>query len=234
MGRNDGKGVSNMRIERVNDSTIKFFLTYSDIESRGFDKEDLWMNRQRGEEFFWTIMDEVNSEQTDDFVMDGPLWIQVHAFDKGIEVVVSKSQNEHDPYGMEPYAMNMENREIESLIDKAVDDHKNEKNNSIDIPVITEPLMVHFNDFENLIKYTHEVELDETQYEDLLYVLDNNYYYQLFFDYRTDFDSIEGIESKLLEYSEPTSIASALLDEYGKIIMSNNVRAQVRRFFKEN
>ena len=89
-----------MRIERVNDSTIKFFLTYSDIESRGFNKEDLWMNRQRGEEFFWTIMDEVNNEQTDDFAMDGPLWIQVHAFDKGIEVVVSKSQNEHDPYGM--------------------------------------------------------------------------------------------------------------------------------------
>lgn len=233
MGRNDGKGVSNMRIERVNDSTIKFFLTYSDIESRGFDKEDLWMNRQRGEEFFWTIMDEVNSEQSDDFVMDGPLWIQVHAFDKGIEVVVSKSQNEHDPYGMEPYAMNMENREIESFIGKAIDEHKTE-NNNVDIPVITEPLMVHFNDFENLIKYTHEVELDETQYEDLLYVLDNNYYYQIFFDYRTDFDSIEGIESKLLEYSEPTAIASALLDEYGKIIMSNNVRAQVRRFFKEN
>src|SRR5690625_430003 len=207
-----------MRIERVNDSTIKFFLTYSDIESRGFNKEDLWMNRQRGEEFFWAIMDEVNNEQTDDFVMDGPLWIQVHAFDKGIEVVVSKSQNEHDPYGMEPYAMNMENREIESFIGKAIDEHKNEKNNKVDIPVITEPLMVHFNDFENLIKYTHEVELDETQYEDLLYVLDNNYYYQIFFDYRTDFDSIEGIESKLLEYSESTSIASALLDEYGKII----------------
>ena len=223
-----------MRIERVNDSTIKFFLTYSDIESRGFNKEDLWMNRQRGEEFFWTIMDEVNNEQTDDFAMDGPLWIQVHAFDKGIEVVVSKSQNEHDPYGMEPYAMNIENREIESFIDKAIDERKIDNTNKFDVPVINEPLMVHFSDFENLIKYTHEVEVDETLYEDLLYVLDGKYYYQVFFDYRTHFDSMEGIESKLLEYSEPTSIASALLDEYGKIIMSNNVRAQVRRYFQEN
>ena len=223
-----------MRIERVNDSTIKFFLTYSDIESRGFNKEDLWMNRQRGEEFFWTIMDEVNNEQTDDFAMDGPLWIQVHAFEKGIEVVVSKSQNEHDPYGMEPYAMNIENREIESFIDKTIDERKTDNTNNFDVPVINEPLMVYFNDFENLIKYTHEVEVDETLYEDLLYVLDGKYYYQVFFDYRIHFDRMEGIESKLLEYSEPTSIASALLDEYGKIIMSNNVRAQVRRYFQEN
>ncbi|WP_026867413.1 adaptor protein MecA [Jeotgalicoccus marinus] len=224
-----------MRIERVNDSTIKFFLTYTDIESRGFNKEDLWMNRQRGEEFFWTIMDEVNSEQTEDFSMDGPLWIQVHAFDKGIEVVVSKSQQEQDSYGMESYSMNFENRDLESYIDKSTQDRppQVQPNRELDVPVISEPLTVRFRDFEDLIKYTHETEHDETTYEDLLYVLDGRYYYQMYFDYRTHFDHMEGIETKLLEYSEPTQIASAYLEEYGKIIMSNNVRAQVRRYFQE-
>lgn len=222
-----------MRIERVNDSTIKFFLTYTDIESRGFNKEDLWTNRQRGEEFFWTIMDEVNNEQTEDFAMDGPLWIQVHAFDKGIEVVVSKSQNEHDPYGMEPYTMNIENRDLESYINKAIDNEQNYNHTHNDIPVTSEPLTVHFSNFEDLIKYSHETEHDETIYEDLLYVLDGQYYYQLFFDYRIHFDCMEGIETKLLEYSEPSQIATAYLEEYGKIIMSNNVRRQIRRYFQE-
>lgn len=37
-----------MRIERINESTIKFYLTYHDIEERGFRQDDLWMNRRKG------------------------------------------------------------------------------------------------------------------------------------------------------------------------------------------
>lgn len=81
-----------MRIERVDDTTVKLFITYSDIEARGFSREDLWTNRKRGEEFFWSMMDEINEEE--DFVVEGPLWIQVHAFEKGVEVTISKSKNE--------------------------------------------------------------------------------------------------------------------------------------------
>lgn len=29
-----------MRIERVDDTTVKLFITYSDIEARGFSRED--------------------------------------------------------------------------------------------------------------------------------------------------------------------------------------------------
>lgn len=41
-----------MEIERVNDSTIRFFITYKDIEARGFEREEIWYNRERGEELF--------------------------------------------------------------------------------------------------------------------------------------------------------------------------------------
>lgn len=40
-----------MRIERIDDMTVKLFITYTDIEARGFKREDLWTNRKRGEEF---------------------------------------------------------------------------------------------------------------------------------------------------------------------------------------
>ena len=216
-----------MRIERVNDSTIKFFITYQDIEKRGFDRDDLWTNRKRGEEFFWSIMDEVNHEQEDDFTMEGPLWIQVHAYDKGVEVVVSKSRDEDDPFSMEQTPMDINNKDIESFLDGAVTDENGEK-----VPVTKEPVMVHFDDIEDLIKYTHQVELDETQYEDLLFTHEGKYYYQIFFDYRLDYMEIERIEAKLLEYSTPAEIAAMVIEEYGTIIMSNNVRRQVRKYFK--
>ncbi|PAE14386.1 adaptor protein MecA, partial [Virgibacillus sp. 7505] len=65
-----------MEIERVNDSTIRFFITYKDIEARGFEREEIWYNRERGEELFYDMMHEASDR--DEFELDGPLWIQVH------------------------------------------------------------------------------------------------------------------------------------------------------------
>ena len=101
-----------MRIERVDDTTVKLFITYSDIEARGFSREDLWSNRKRGEEFFWSMMDEINEEE--DFVVEGPLWIQVHAFEKGVEVTISKSKNED--------AMNMSDDDTNHQFDDQVNE----------------------------------------------------------------------------------------------------------------
>jgi adapter protein MecA 1/2 len=79
-----------MEIERVNDTTIKFFITYKDIESRGFERDEIWYNRERGEELFFEMMNEANNR--DDFELDGPLWIQVHALDRGLEILVTRGQ----------------------------------------------------------------------------------------------------------------------------------------------
>ena len=31
-----------MEIERINENTVKFFLSYIDIEERGFTREEVW------------------------------------------------------------------------------------------------------------------------------------------------------------------------------------------------
>ena len=49
-----------MDIERINDHTVKFYISYIDIEERGFDREEIWYNRDRSEELFWEMMDEVH------------------------------------------------------------------------------------------------------------------------------------------------------------------------------
>lgn len=218
-----------MRIERVNESTIKFFMTYADIEKRGFDRDELWMNRKRGEEFFWSLMDEVNVEHGEGFGMEGPLWIQVHAYDRGIEVVVSKSQNGEEDYAMDPSNMNINDNDIESFLNDAVEGAtETEKPQSME-----QFALVKFDNFETLIEYAHQVELDETVYEDLLHVYNGEYYYQVIFDHRLSKSEIQGVEASLTEYGSPSDVAPALIEEYGDIIMSHNVRSQVRRFFQE-
>src|SRR5918995_1279056 len=83
-----------MEIERINENTVKFYISYMDIEERGFDRDEIWYNRERSEELFWEMMDEVHDEE--DFMVEGPLWIQVQAPDKGLEVIVTRAQLSKD------------------------------------------------------------------------------------------------------------------------------------------
>ena len=45
------------------------------------------------------MMDEVHHEE--DFLVEGPLWIQVQALDKGLEVLVTKAQLSKDGHKLE-------------------------------------------------------------------------------------------------------------------------------------
>src|SRR5699024_9842803 len=79
-----------MEIERINENTVKFYISYLDIEDRGFEREEIWYNRERSEQLFWQMMDEINYKE--DFAIEGPLWIQVQALEKGLEIIVTKAQ----------------------------------------------------------------------------------------------------------------------------------------------
>src|SRR6478735_7702702 len=57
------KGEMIMEIERINENTVKFFVTYVDIEERGFDRNEIWFSRERSEELFWEMMDEIHQDE---------------------------------------------------------------------------------------------------------------------------------------------------------------------------
>lgn len=83
-----------MDIERVNENTLKLFISYNDIEDRGYSREEIWYNRAKGEQLFWDMIDEVNTE--DYFDVEGPIWIHVNASEVGLEVVVTRAQTMKD------------------------------------------------------------------------------------------------------------------------------------------
>lgn len=83
-----------MDIERINENTLKLFITYSDIEDRGYTREEIWYNRAKGEELFWDIIGEINTD--DYFDLDGPIWIHINASESGLEVVVTRASVGND------------------------------------------------------------------------------------------------------------------------------------------
>lgn len=236
-----------MRIERVDDTTVKLFITYSDIEARGFSREDLWTNRKRGEEFFWSMMDEINEEE--DFVVEGPLWIQVHAFEKGVEVTISKSKNEDAMHMSDEDANEQFEEQVNELLANTLEQEESiedlfeqraqQKQAQKAEPKRSKPharirtIIVKFDDLEQVINYAYHNNQATDEFEDLLYMHESNYYYSIHFDDSVNQETINDSYSQLLEFATPTDRTEVYLNDYAKIIMSHNVTSQVRRYFTD-
>src|SRR6476660_1138283 len=143
-----------MDIERINENTVKFYISYIDIEERGFDREEIWYNSERSEELFWEMMDEIHNEE--EFTVEGPLWIQVQALDKGLEVLVTKAQLSKDGQKFEMPVPNdkIKDLPVDEKIEELLDQHFHPRDSDEDELELEEEsleFLLAFKDFEDVI-----------------------------------------------------------------------------------
>ena len=226
-----------------NDESLK--LNLRDMFSEVFKSHT---KDEADEEFFWSMMDEINEEE--DFVVEGPLWIQVHAFEKGVEVTISKSKNEDamnmsdddtnhqfDDQVNELLAQTLEGEEsLEDLFEQRKQQKKNHQDKQqrrAHKPSNVRNIIVKFDDLEQVIDYAYHNNQNTDEFEDLLYMIDNKYYYSIHFDDSVSQEMINDSYSQLLEFAYPTDKTNIYLNDYAKIIMSHNVTSQVRKYFTD-
>jgi len=222
-----------MEIERINENTVKFYISYGDIEERGFDREEIWYNKERSEELFWEMMDEVHGEE--DFVVEGPLWIQVQALDKGLEVLVTKAQVSKDGQKFELPIPNDKIKDIpvDDKIEELLDQHFNPNHTDDDELLLEEEtleFLLAFKDFEDVISLSNRSGLDDLITK--FYHFEGKYY--LYTEFPEDLfeeDEIDDILSVLLEYGYETQITIHRVQEYGKEIISKDVFDELRKYF---
>ncbi|MCA0969582.1 adaptor protein MecA [Halobacillus litoralis] len=231
-----------MEIERINENTVKFYVSYSDVEQRGFDREEIWYNRERSEQLFWEMMDEVNDQEN--FQADGPLWIQVQAMDKGLEVIVTKAQVSQDGQKLElpnddGDAIDVPvDEKLESLLEDKFNaseskEDEDQDRNQEDEDTPQEPLSftMKFNDFEDVIQLSHYVtDLDSSE-QRLFHFEDNYYLYIQFNDEDMSDDDQENLFSQFMEYGHESPVTIYRLDEYGKAIFSEQALSQLKSYF---
>lgn len=226
-----------MEIERINENTIKFYISYLDIEDRGFEREEIWYDREKSEQLFWQMMDEVN--QVEDFSIEGPLWIQVQAREKGLEIIVTKAQLTQDGQNLQlPVG---ENNTIEFPVSEKIEEMlegRAEKDEFKDAHSSNEEnfwLIAMFDDFEDIIQASYYVYEEIAGMKDILYVYQDKYYLYLEFDdlSLTDHEQ-EDIMSKIFEFAEESEITFYVLEEYGKKIFKDNSLKQIRAYFPLN
>ncbi|SFL36691.1 adapter protein MecA 1/2 [Gracilibacillus orientalis] len=225
-----------MEIERINENTIKFYISYMDIEDRGFDREEIWYNREKSEQLFWQVMDEVNYNE-EDFQIDGPLWIQVQALEKGLEIVVTKAQISKD--GQNLQLPTESGKTIDMPVDDKIESLLEEKFGPTDkeMPEMEQQygqdfvVVVTFKELEDIIQLSHVFE-PSTGMRDELYYYDNQYMLITRFDedYLTD-DEQEDLISQILEFGQESTLTVFVVEEYGKAIFEEDALEQVCEHF---
>lgn len=229
-----------MEIERINENTVKFYISYIDIEDRGFEREEIWYNRERSEQLFWQIMEEVNYKE--DFPVEGPLWIQVQAMEKGLEIIVTKAQISKNGESVDPL------KEIEESIDITLNEKlphfsssekaKNKAEESLETDEEDAEqedlglwMTASFENFEDLIQLSHYFKtVDLSGLHTKVYHYQDKYY--IYVELEHDIDARhEDLLSQILEFSKESSVTAHLLEEYGKPIFEEEVFYQVRQLF---
>lgn len=217
-----------VKIERINDNTVKFFITYVDIEKRGFARDEIWYNRERGEQLFWQMMDEAHERE--DISFDGPLWIQVQAFEKGLEVTVTIAKNVIDAE---------DDSELGSLLRSAIDEARDQQSVLDQLSELDEeteqeawaPLAMETDDFEAIISLSKRAGETLSNVDLKLFHYNQKYYLWIDFPEEMESEEEENVLSLLAEYLTFSTQTLAMLEEYGKLILDGDVFAKVRHYF---
>ncbi|WEG11918.1 adaptor protein MecA [Pullulanibacillus sp. KACC 23026] len=223
-----------MEIERVNEYTLKCFISYLDIENRGFTREDIWSDRERGEELFWEMMDEANHQES--FPLEGPLWIQVQALEKGLEIIVTRAQLSKDGSKLElPIS---QDKHLDIPVNESFEDllsERHEKRNKTEEDSEDEwteddlTFLIQLEDFESMIALSARVSTDNILTH--LYHYDGDYYLEVVFSDILTEDEQEDRLSLILEYGFETGLSNHVLHEYGKLIMQDHAIETTRHYF---
>ncbi|MDI7742861.1 adaptor protein MecA [Lysinibacillus fusiformis] len=215
-----------MDIERVNENTIKLFITYRDIEDRGYSREEIWYNRAKGEELFWDMIGEINTE--DYFDLDGPIWIHVNASEHGLEVIVTRANINSDGESNSLLSSFEEHRDAahKNLDDSIFDAFDDDEINHLGLNNIA---LYKFKDIDEIIPVANR--LVSFGVSSSLYKYEKYYYLAVDFSNLEDNHERQNIKSIINEYLGASKMSIYRIQEYGETIMEQDCFETVIQFF---
>lgn len=221
-----------MDIERINDNTFKVYISYIDIEERGFSRDEIWFNKDKSEQLFWEMMDEVHDD--DHFEeLDGPLWIQVHAMEKGLEVIVTRTEMAKDERSDDSLsAEDLSNKIFKNAVSNSMGPHEFDdfSNYMDDLDEIPSEYTFIFENFEDVIGLSKK--LDDIDLDTSLYHYNEKYYLHVIFDMdMVELEVILNTLSVISEFGQSTKTTIHIIQEYGKEIIAANVMEELKKHF---
>jgi adapter protein MecA 1/2 len=188
-----------MRVERIAKDKVRIFISYDELEERGIDRNEMWKSGRKIQEFkkvqelFWDMMETAYAEAG--FEISGPIVVEAFTMPaEGVVLIVTR---------------------VPSLPGSALD----EENGEIEVELTTElysAFIFCFSDFEFVIQSSHA--LREYGLNSTLYHREGSYYIYIDEESIRE-DTYDAIWAILQEYGDYSSVTTAVLEEYGKVLI---------------
>ena len=193
-----------MRILKVNDNTVRIFISFTELEDRNISLGDFFQRSARTEQFFWELISKAKDEV--DFNLDQPFWIQATvASEEEFVITVIKQEEQIEA-------------EINHIIHTSFGEKKKISHCSSKTCSQQDWVYV-FADFEDLMSAVHLLP-ENHHLQTSLYEYEDEYYLNL-----SKFGTPRKkkiVEAILDEFGESIVLTETYLKEHGKSVIDKD------------
>lgn len=199
-----------MRILKVNDNTVRIFISFTELADRNISLADFFQRTARTEQFFWEVIAKAKDEV--DFTLDQPFWIQATvASEEEFVITVIKQEDQ-----------------IEAEINHIIQTNFGEKKKvSKQVKAGSKQDWVYvFSDFEDVVSAISLLP-NVPNLGSALYVYEDEYYLALS---RVGTPRKKKVMEAILdEYGESMMMTEIFLLEHGEAVIRENAVEQLRK-----
>lgn len=192
-----------MRIQKVNENTIRIFISFTELAERDVSMADLFQRSPKSEQLFWELIAQAREEV--EFNLDQPFWIQATAASNDEFVITVMKQ--------------------EDALDAAVKEKEKKKPTRSK----AKEWVYVFDDLEDLFSAVARFP-DFARARSSLFLLEGEYYLTL--SHLSSGKKKQLIEALLDEYGERVDIAFPFLNEHGKLVIRTGALQTLKTQFR--
>ncbi|NQI34576.1 adaptor protein MecA [Streptococcus suis] len=221
-----------MKVKQISDSTLKITILLDDLEERGMEIADFLMPHEKTEEFFYSVLDELELPLT--FRESGMLSFRVTPKPDKVDIFVTKSEidkhinfedladfdNLDEVSQMTPadFLQSLE----KNLKDKsAYDKDAVQRLADIEAEEEAEPYIyyvLHFNHLHEVVQFAQAIDVDFEESE--LYKMNDDYFMTVLLDVSDrSADYPDYLLSRMLEYTDDSTVTRPVLQEHGQVLL---------------
>lgn len=226
-----------MEMERINENTIRVSIANEDLEERGISVLDLLGNQKEIENFFYSILEEVDIDNQ--FQENDSVTFQVLPNYDGLELFISKSNVIDPPADMNQYMSNQVDEFTDFLKNHMVS-QDDDQDASVDVldendlyadKPLSRDVVFRADNFEDLIELGNVLSIPHASTSIYKYL--STYFLAVtFFLEDVSKDQLKNDIAKLHEFVTKTPVTKDILDEYGELVMEDNALNMLSFYFK--
>lgn len=199
-----------MRILKVNENTVRIFISFNELSARNISLADFFQRSERTEQFFWELIGKAREEVN--FNLDQPFWIQATVVSDDEFVITVIKQDEQIE------------AEINHIIHNSYNDKRSSAKSNVKTNLNTDWIYV-FADLEDVLSCVNMFP-EVPYFSSALYKYEEEYFLSL--GKISSSRKRKIIESILDEYGEATVLSDIFLKEHGETIIAENALAKLK------